>query len=263
MWWMLAAQAEADVAFTTGSTCGIAELGSTMPADGDTDVLPDAVITIVHELAEGSRPCGGGFFEGELSGEQVGPVAFTLTADPAQMVFTLVPEEPLVVGETYQLQGNASGGPVSIRFTVGEGGLEMTEPPSDVQLDANVQCGAFSFTTLDHAIQFDRPRRGLLQTQVLTDGISAGWQTRAAIDGRTEYTGTTDVLGGGHEYCLGVRLVDELGEVVWEVDGGCVSTDPCPPEQRTGGGCSTVGGGLGAPWLGVLVLSLSRRRKTC
>ncbi|MCA9491060.1 MAG: hypothetical protein KC621_14120 [Myxococcales bacterium] len=263
MWWMVLAQAQADMAFTTGTTCGTPQLGSTMPADGDTDVLPDAVITIVHEVMDGTRACGGGFFEGELYGETLGPVPFVLSADAAQLVFTLTPDEPLVVGETYRVEGTASGNPVNLRFSVGEGGLEMTEPPSEVLLDANVRCGAFSFTTLDHTVRFDRPRRGLLQTQVLTDGNSSGWETRAAIDGRTEYVGSTDVLGGGHEYCLDVRLVDEVGEIVWEEDGGCVSTDPCPPEKRSGGGCSTLGGKVGAPWLGVLLVSLTRRRKTC
>lgn len=257
-WWMMTAQAEADMASTT-PTCGIPEVGSTMPADGDTDVLPDAVITIVHELVQGSRPCGGAFFEGALSGETVGPVAFEVASDAAQLVFTLTPSEPLVVGETYHLEGNASGSSVQLRFTVGEGGLEMTDPPSEVLLDANRRCGAVSFTTLEHTVRFDRPRRGLLQTQVLTDGISAGWQTRAAIDGRVEYTASTDVLGGGHEYCLGVRLVDEVGEVAWEEDGGCVSTEPCPPEADRSG-CSTTGPVAGS-WLGALLSTAMLRRR--
>ncbi|MCA9491061.1 MAG: hypothetical protein KC621_14125, partial [Myxococcales bacterium] len=65
-------------------------LVGTMPADGDVDVRPDAVITVV--LRADGPSCGGAFLFGELWDVDGEPVPVTLEVDPTGLVFTLVPE---------------------------------------------------------------------------------------------------------------------------------------------------------------------------
>lgn len=266
MWWLAWNAARADQLATPAQTCAAPTLVSTLPAEGDVGVLPGAVITLVHQTGPSTTPCFAASFEGELLEEGTVPVGFTQATDAGSLVVTVIPDEPLRVGATYLLQGITTGGDLSLSFTVGEEGLPMTEPPVEVRLDAQRRCGSFPFTMLDLVVRFDEPRSGLLQTEVLTDGISAGWTTIAAIDGRSEYTASSSVLSGGHEHCVETRLLDEVGGVVWEADGDCVTTRPCPAAPRPAASCATVGGWSAAGWMSALAgLSLrrSRRRPSC
>lgn len=252
-WWTTSARAVPD---TDTGTCGVVELDSTLPADGDTNVLPEAVIAIVHR-ADGSA-CGGAFFSGDLQRSGVS-VPFTLETDPSGLVLTLIPDEPLLLGETYVVDGDAAGGRVHVAFTVGDEGLATGEPPSSHTLAFEQFCGAFAYTTVTQEVTFAAPLRGLLQTRVVADGIAGAWRTLAALDARTTYGTSEDVIGSGLHLCVQSRLLDETGAEVWQADGDCASPERCPTtteDERTS--CSTAGGG-GAWWLGAwLVVSRVR-----
>ncbi|MCB9687680.1 MAG: hypothetical protein H6738_10375 [Alphaproteobacteria bacterium] len=252
-------------AFAQGSPaepCGPPMLLGTLPADGDADVLPAVVITIVFQ-AEGGSSCGGAFFFGELwDADFTTPVAAGFRTDPTGLVVTMTPEAPLEVGQAYHLFGDAASGPVDVQFTVGEGGLPMTAPDATVEVEAQPTCGSLPRTTLVRRVVLDAPKRGLLQARTLSDGIAEPWVTLGLVDGSTTtWEGVSDVLGAGHEHCAEARLLDETGAEVWVVTGSCAATEPCPEPLREAeeSGCSTVGGA--GRWLALLPALVARRRR--
>lgn len=263
MWTMFTAAALAfgaaeDVAT---STCMPSELAGTMPADGDAGVSPEAVITLV--FTDGR--CGGAFFEGELRSGTGEWLAFSIEQEDATLL-RIVPEAPLVVGETVRLVGFTPSGDLDLSFTVGEEGLVMTGEPAAIELEAEVRCDGLAFTALTGTVRFDAPAGGLLQTAIVTEGVSEGYVTAGVVAGRGEVAFSADVLGTGHEHCASARLLDETGAVVWEVDGGCATAGVCPAPERTASeaaGCSTAGGvgGAGALALGLALVGLGRRRR--
>ncbi|MCB9697173.1 MAG: hypothetical protein H6738_10370 [Alphaproteobacteria bacterium] len=245
----------------TDTTCSPARLRSSLPEDGDVGVRPDAVITLVFDT---SPHCGGAFFSGTLTtADTEVELPFATETDPAGRVVTLVPDDPLEVGERYLLSGVVPTRDVVMDFEVGEQGLPMTDPPSEVTLGAQQRCEDFAFTHLVETVRFDRTRRGLLQTRLTTDGITGPWTTRAAIGPETTLRFEEDLIGTGHEHCLGARLLDEVGEVVWveEEVVACASTTACPATSASGG-CSTTGRS-GAALAPLVLLALRRRRARC
>jgi MYXO-CTERM domain-containing protein len=168
------------------------------------------------------------------------------------------------VGEVVHLAGFTTAGPLELTFTVGEDGLPMSDEPLAVEVEAVRRFDGLEYTTLSGTVAFETPRSGLLQTTVVTEGVSAGWVMAGLVDGRRELTFSHDVLGTGREHCVDARLLDETGAVVWEVEGGCASTESCPAEERSrseDSGCSTTGTAPGGVGLAFALLVGRRRRR--
>ncbi|MCB9697172.1 MAG: Ig-like domain-containing protein [Alphaproteobacteria bacterium] len=247
-------------ALGTTEPCDVPVLSTTLPADGDVGVLPDAVITLVFHASGGA--CAPATFGGTLTRASDGvEVPFGTMSDAAGLVVTIVPEEPLEVGQTYEVAAEVFE--FVVRFEVGEEGLPMTAEPSDLSIEATASCDPLELTMLREVVTFDALGRGLLQTRLARDGAFGDWTTRAALGDDTTYILTDTLLGSGGEHCFGVRLLDETGEVVWTVDdAGCASTDACPPPEEESRGCSTAGG-AGGSVLPLLLLAFRRRRTRC
>lgn len=258
MWWFTPTAAALPA--STTETCSPSVLEATMPVDGDVGVLPDAVIALVF----GGGDCGGKFFEGDLVTDLHGPVRFAIEDTDAALL-RIVPEAPFVAGDTVHLQGQTGSGVLELSFTIGEDGLALTGEPTAIEVDAEVICDGLAFTSVTGTVRLGAPGSGLLQRAVVSEGVSGGWSTVGAVNGRASLGFTAEVLGAGREHCVDVRLLDEAGAVAWEVEGDCATAAACPEEERSadGAGCATTTPGVGGGAALALVALLARRRSRC
>ncbi|MCA9493199.1 MAG: hypothetical protein KC621_24880 [Myxococcales bacterium] len=230
------------LATTTGGGTTFGCPIGTFPDDGDGPVSPDAVFVGV-----GLDPrCPGPSDAGLASVVEVTGVVDL----PDLRAVRFTPDEPLPRGSEVLAWATDGWSESEVIFEVGRkpDRLPLSPGVAATEIELRRHCSRGRPPRVKATITLEEPAAGVLQAQVLTDGISQGWFSVAAGSAMAPGELAVDVRSGVHDHCVEARLLDELGEVAWIAEPACVQGARCPvPEDR---GCSTTLAPRGfQPWI--------------